>query len=305
MIRTLLTTTAIAALLGSAAIAQDAPAVDTEAPMNEMEAPAEGMEPMDDAAAPEEGEDAMAPADGELTTEGGAMAPAEGDDAMAPAEGDDAMAPAEGDAMAPAEGDDAMAVEGEEILSEDQELNTDAPEDEMVDEPWDVSQGYTAADSDNLISEMLGMPVYSSAADDAENIGDINDLVFTADGQLEAVVIGVGGFLGIGEKQVAADFELLNFTIAADNTERWVLETNAEALEGAPEFVWAEDQPVDPAGAMAPADGGAMAPADPAGAMAPADGAMAPAEGGAMAPADGGAMAPAEGDMAPAEQPAQ
>ena len=143
-----------------------------------------------------------------------------------------------------------------------------------VNEPWDMSAGYVAADTDNLGSRLIGQPVFSTAGDDAEEIGNISDLVFSEDGQITAVVIGVGGFLGIGEKAVAVDFGSLEFTLAADNTERWVLPTTAEALTAAPDFVWAEDEPVD-TDAMAPADGGAMAPADPA--MAPADPAMAPA----------------------------
>ncbi|SEQ11791.1 PRC-barrel domain-containing protein [Devosia sp. YR412] len=154
-------------------------------------------------------------------------------------------------------------------------VESGAMEETDVNEPWDMAAGYTAADTDNLGSRLIGQPVFSTAGDDAEEIGNISDLVFSEDGQITAVVIGVGGFLGIGEKAVAVDFGALEFTLAADNTERWVLPTTAEALTAAPDFVWAEDEPVDgaadgtaaPADAMAPAapaDGGAMAPAAPA-----------------------------------------
>ena len=139
-----------------------------------------------------------------------------------------------------------------------------------VNEPWDMSAGYVAADTDNLGSRLIGQPVYSAAGEEGEEIGNITDLVFSESGQITAVVIGVGGFLGIGEKAVAVDFGALEFTLAEDNTERWILPTTAEALTAAPDFVWAEDEPVDGAadGAVAPVDGGAMAPAEPA--MAPA-----------------------------------
>lgn len=213
MIRTLLATTALAALLSTGAIAQEA----TPA------APATTEAPATDAA------------------------------------------PASTDA-APASTD---AVTGSDV-------DSGAMQTTEVNEPWDMSAGYTAADTDNLGSRLIGQPVYSAAGEEAEEIGNISDLVFSEDGQITAVVIGVGGFLGIGEKAVAVDFNSLEFTLAADNTERWVLPTTAEALTAAPDFVWAEDEPVDaPADAMAPADpaaGGAMAPADPAagGAMAPA-----------------------------------
>lgn len=139
-----------------------------------------------------------------------------------------------------------------------------------IDEPWDMSAGYVAVDTDNLGSELIDQPVYSSNGDDAEEIGNISDLIFTEDGRITAVVIGVGGFLGIGEKSVAVPFDMLEFTLAADNTERWVVPTTAEALTAAPEFVWAEDEP---------ADGAADA------TMAPADATVAPVDGGAMAPA--------------------
>lgn len=161
-----------------------------------------------------------------------------------------------------------------------------------VHQPWDMSAGYVAADTDNLGSRLIGQPVYSGTGDDAEEIGNISDIVFSADGEITAVVIGVGGFLGIGEKSVAVDFGSLEFTLAADNTERWVLPTTAEALTNAPEFVWAEDEPVDaaaPGGAMAPAPVDTMAPAA-TDSMAPA----APVATDNMA-ANPGAMAPREG----------
>ncbi|MEQ9179847.1 MAG: PRC-barrel domain-containing protein, partial [Nitratireductor sp.] len=46
-----------------------------------------------------------------------------------------------------------------------------------------------------LASNIIGESVYNGAGDDAENIGDVNDIVFDADGNIQAVVIGVGGFL--------------------------------------------------------------------------------------------------------------
>jgi sporulation protein YlmC with PRC-barrel domain len=160
-------------------------------------------------------------------------------------------------------------------------VESGAAEETDVDEPWSFENGYVAVDSDNLGSELIDQPVYSSNGDDAEEIGNISDLIFTEDGRISGVVIGVGGFLGIGEKNVAVPFDMLEFTLAADNTERWVVPTTADALTAAPDFVWEEDEPADAdAGAMAPADGAAT------GTMTPADSTMAPA-----APAD--TMAPA------------
>ena len=65
-------------------------------------------------------------------------------------------------------------------------------------------------------------------------------------GDIRAVIIGVGGFLGVGEKNVAVDFGELQMAIAEDNTERWVLETTQEALNAAPAFEFVEDSPPTP-----------------------------------------------------------
>lgn len=152
-----------------------------------------------------------------------------------------------------------------------------APASATTIEPFDLSTGYTAVDTDDLVSRILGQPVYTSAANDADNIGDINDLVIDESGDIRAVIIGVGGFLGAGEKNVAVDFGELKMVVAEDKTERWVLETTQEALNAAPAFEFVEDSPdaatdtaaTDPA--MAPADD-AMAPeTDTAAATAPAN----------------------------------
>ena len=44
-----------------------------------------------------------------------------------------------------------------------------------------------------------------------ENIGEINDVLISQSGQVAAVIIGVGGFLGIGEKDVAVPMSMLLF----------------------------------------------------------------------------------------------
>jgi sporulation protein YlmC with PRC-barrel domain len=123
-----------------------------------------------------------------------------------------------------------------------------------------LASGYTVTDKDNLATEIIGKQVYSSSASDAEHIGDVNNLVIGENGEVAAVVIGVGGFLGIGEKNVAVNYSELEWVVAEDNTERFVLPTTKDALETAPEFK-AEDQTPPPDAAPATTDG-AMAPAD-------------------------------------------
>jgi sporulation protein YlmC with PRC-barrel domain len=110
-----------------------------------------------------------------------------------------------------------------------------------------LSQGYEVVDTDGLASRLLGFPVYTSAANDAERLGEINDLVVNQDGQIAAVILGVGGFLGVGEKNVAVNYTDLQWVMAEDNTERLVLETTREALNDAPAVEIVEDQPMQTA----------------------------------------------------------
>jgi sporulation protein YlmC with PRC-barrel domain len=55
-------------------------------------------------------------------------------------------------------------------------------------------------------SDLRGTRVYGS---NNESIGDISDLLLDRQGRIVAAIIGVGGFLGIGQKDVAVPFEAL------------------------------------------------------------------------------------------------
>ena len=57
-----------------------------------------------------------------------------------------------------------------------------------------------------LASTLLGTQVYNG---ENQSLGEINDVLFDADGQLKTVVIGVGGFLGIAERDVAVPWDTL------------------------------------------------------------------------------------------------
>lgn len=105
-----------------------------------------------------------------------------------------------------------------------------------------LMQGYQFVDTDGLASRLIGFPIYASAAADAEKLGEINDLVINENGGVAAVIVGVGGFLGVGEKKVAVDYKQLQWVVAADNTERLVLETTKEALNAAPGVKYREDE---------------------------------------------------------------
>jgi hypothetical protein len=66
-------------------------------------------------------------------------------------------------------------------------------------------------------------------------IGQVTDFLIDKDGRITTVIIGVGGFLGIGEKDVAAPFTALRAT-QKDNDLQLVMNTTKEALMSAPGF---------------------------------------------------------------------
>jgi sporulation protein YlmC with PRC-barrel domain len=133
----------------------------------------------------------------------------------------------------------------------------------------------------HLTSNVVGMTVYNSAGDEAENIGKVTDMVMSPDGQIEAIVIGVGGFLGIGRKEVAIEYDIVEWA-EMDGNEYLIVETTAEALQAQQEFqraayeptpadveveetepVTAEDLSKPAAEEQAPADDTAAVPAAP------------------------------------------
>jgi sporulation protein YlmC with PRC-barrel domain len=57
-------------------------------------------------------------------------------------------------------------------------------------------------------SKVVGLNVYNN---NNESIGSINDLLTDKNGSIKAVVIGVGGFLGVGEHLVAVPFDQVKF----------------------------------------------------------------------------------------------
>jgi sporulation protein YlmC with PRC-barrel domain len=57
-------------------------------------------------------------------------------------------------------------------------------------------------------SKMIGLDVYNS---NNEKLGDISELLIDSSGKIQAAVIGVGGFLGVGQRDVAVNFDQLKF----------------------------------------------------------------------------------------------
>lgn len=100
-------------------------------------------------------------------------------------------------------------------------------------------------------SELIGARIYvSEAALDAdayagvqegwEDIGEVNDVLLGRDGSVDAVLVDIGGFLGMGERQIAVDMAALK-VVSDDATDAddWflVLQSDRATIEGAPEYL--------------------------------------------------------------------
>ncbi|MFG3596512.1 PRC-barrel domain-containing protein [Bradyrhizobium sp. RDI18] len=57
-------------------------------------------------------------------------------------------------------------------------------------------------------SKLMGLDVYN---DGNEKLGEINELILDKEGKVNAVVIGVGGILGVGEHDIAVSMDKLKF----------------------------------------------------------------------------------------------
>jgi len=160
---------------------------------------------------------------------------------MAPDAGMTSEQPAATDQMAP----DATAPE----IAPDQNL-TDAPAmapetETMANDPATVTPDVAVttttdevyigaqATEEDLASNWIGQSLYNGSD---ENLGDINDILLDKDGRVRAVIVGVGGFLGIGEKDVAVNFDAIEPRTDEDGDISLYLSATQEQLEAAPEF---------------------------------------------------------------------
>jgi sporulation protein YlmC with PRC-barrel domain len=89
-------------------------------------------------------------------------------------------------------------------------------------------------------SKLIGSTVYGPGD---TNIGNVNEVLVDKDGDIEAVVIGVGGFLGVGEKDVGVRLSALRITptSSGDNIEKITTSFTKDQLEKAPTFQWGQD----------------------------------------------------------------
>ncbi len=83
------------------------------------------------------------------------------------------------------------------------------------------------------VTDWYKQNVYDQKAD--QKLGEIMDLLVNQSGQIEAAMVGVGGFLGAGEKDVAVSFNVIKPIKKNDKT-YLTLNTTKDALNNAPGF---------------------------------------------------------------------
>ena len=81
---------------------------------------------------------------------------------------------------------------------------------------------------------MIGMPVYTASTD--ERIGEVNNIIIDPTGQITALVVGAGGFLGVGERDIAVKFTAFKAVKDDDNTAKLILDVTKDMLTKAPKI---------------------------------------------------------------------
>jgi putative membrane protein len=124
------------------------------------------------------------------------------------------------------------------------------------------------APSDWTAQSLIGKSVENNSG---ETLGEVNNVIVNEKGKVVAITVGVGGFLGLGEKDVGVPFEALKFETAGDAAEdsetgsqatneekekadeasrldsdhsnmQIVIDATKEQLEAAPSFVWLDEK---------------------------------------------------------------
>jgi hypothetical protein len=115
---------------------------------------------------------------------------------------------------------------------------------------------------------LIGQTVQSEADD--KTLGTIASVIIDPNGKVEKVVIGIGGVLGIGKKDVAVAWSRLHI---ASNGGRVTMNADQDQLAAMPDYVWPKSgrgtvwtaSDSDPAVAPATTSSGSAGTADPAG----------------------------------------
>jgi len=114
-----------------------------------------------------------------------------------------------------------------------------APDSTASTTPAPVESNYIIVPAERLAnakimtaSDFIGKRVYTKAGED---IGEVNDLIVSDNGSVQAVILGVGGLLGLGEKDVAVTMQSIEMQ-ADGSTAKLVVDASKDQLTNAPGY---------------------------------------------------------------------
>ena len=103
--------------------------------------------------------------------------------------------------------------------------------------PRDETGGWAPVEVTTAVLEqhdaVLGRQVRSIAGED---MGRVVNLVVDQSGQVRAAMIDFGGFLGVGNRKIAVDWNALHFAISATKDDRITLDLTRDQVKAAPEY---------------------------------------------------------------------
>lgn len=166
------------------------------------------------------------------------------DDAVIVADPAEEAADATGDAVVveqetqPAEGEAVIVEEAEPAEDEAIVVEEDPAVEEVEVEEAEVETPVEGQIFEQSPQEVLGSTLMDATvmSPDGDVVGDVDDVIVSADGQVTGVVIGVGGFLGIGEKRVALEFDQIQVQQGELGDLTFMTSVGEEQLENAPAF---------------------------------------------------------------------
>lgn len=133
---------------------------------------------------------------------------------------------------------DAISETADKAMAEIDEM-TDAEVDATVmasaNDEMLMIDGYSSVAVGDVTAELLIGQEVTNMED--EDLGTIGDIVLTADGEIEAVILDVGGFLGLGTKPVEIAYSDLMILEEIEGDDlRVMMDANADVLAELPEY---------------------------------------------------------------------
>ncbi len=135
---------------------------------------------------------------------------------------------------------EAADLDDDDFDTDTAEVEAEVDEAEVADEPARPTETFlTMQDEDDVLaSELMNADVENPQG---ETLGSISDVVIHDELGIKAVVIGVGGFLGIGQKSVAVNYAEIE-RVRDNGDVTLVFAATEDDLDAAPEFQTLDDQ---------------------------------------------------------------